>query len=53
MEPLERLRLEWENKFKMDLKGIRLKVVEWVPLTRDADHWWAAVNTVMRRRQWP
>jgi hypothetical protein len=36
-----------ENNVKMDLKGIRCKVIEWIHLAHDMDQQWALVNTVM------
>jgi len=37
----------WEDNIRMDLKETGWKVVDWIHLAQDWDHYWALVNTVM------
>jgi hypothetical protein len=44
---LGRCRCRLEDNIKMDLKRISWVVVEWIPLCKERDQWWALPNTVM------
>jgi K+-sensing histidine kinase KdpD len=44
---LERSRRRWEDNIKMDLRNIRLEIVDLIHLAQDIDWWWALVNTIM------
>jgi hypothetical protein len=48
--PLGRPRLRWEDKIKMDLRGIGFGDVDWINWAQDRDRWRALVNTVMNLR---
>jgi hypothetical protein len=49
-KPLDRPRSRCEDNIKINLREIRLEVVDWIHLARDTDQWQAFVNTVMNRR---
>jgi hypothetical protein len=38
---------KWEGNMRMDLGEIGWKVVDWIHLVQDRDHWWTLVNTGM------
>jgi hypothetical protein len=48
--PLGRLRREWEDNNKMDLREVGCGGADWVDLAQDRDRWRAVVNTVMNLR---
>jgi hypothetical protein len=48
--PLGRPRCRCENNIKMDLREIRLKVVDWNRLAQDRNRWRTLVNTIMNLR---
>jgi hypothetical protein len=48
--PLERPRRRWDDNIKMDLREIRIDVVNWIQLDHDRIHWRAFVSTVMNLR---
>jgi hypothetical protein len=48
--PLGRARRRWEDSIRMDLREIGRKFVEWLYLVQVGDHWWALVNTIIKRR---
>jgi hypothetical protein len=37
----------WDDNIKMDLRKIRLKVVDWIHLAQDRDRWRDLVNMVI------
>jgi hypothetical protein len=43
-----KLRLESQDKSKIDLKQIGWEIVDWIHLAQDRDHWRFFVNTVMK-----
>jgi hypothetical protein len=49
-KPLGRPRRSWEDNIRMDLREIGWKIVDYMRLAYDRDHWWALVNTVMDLR---
>ena len=46
--PLKSPMFRQENKYKMDLKVIRLYGVKWIHLAQDRGTWWNVVNPVMK-----
>jgi hypothetical protein len=48
--PLERPRLRWEDKIKMDLQEVGCGVMDWIELAEDRDRWRALMNAVMNFR---
>jgi hypothetical protein len=40
----------WEDNIKMDLREIKLDVMDWIDLAKDRDKLRALVNTVMSLR---
>jgi hypothetical protein len=48
--PLGRPRRRWEDKIKMNLRGIRIDEVNWIRLDQYRVRWRAFVNTVMNLR---
>jgi len=40
-------RHRWEDNFRMDLKEIGWKGVDWMCVAQDRDQWWSLVNMVM------
>jgi hypothetical protein len=40
----------WEDNIRIDLREIRLRSVDLIPLAQDRDQWQAFVNTVMNLR---
>jgi hypothetical protein len=48
--PLGRQRHRWTDNIKMDLFGIRLRVLDWIGLSHDRYSWRALVNAVMNHR---
>jgi len=42
--PLGRLRDQWEDNIKVDIKEIR---VDYIYLAQDRDSWWVVLNMVM------
>jgi hypothetical protein len=44
---LGRPRRRWENNFRIYLREIGLKCVDWIHLAQDRGQWWAPVNMVM------
>jgi hypothetical protein len=48
--PLGRTRRKWKDNIKLDLREIRIDVVNWIQLAQDRDQWRAFVNTVMNLR---
>jgi hypothetical protein len=47
---LGRPRRRWEDNVKMDLKEIRWKGGDWMPLAQERYQWRTVVNTVMSLR---
>jgi len=50
MRPHGTHRRRWEDNIRMDLRGTGWKVVDWIHLAHDRDHWWVLVNTKMNLR---
>jgi hypothetical protein len=48
--PLGRRRHRWNVNIRTDLMEIGWKVVDWIHLAQDRDHWQALVCTVMKLR---
>jgi hypothetical protein len=48
--PLGRPRHRWEDNIKMDLREIKINVVNWIHLVQDRVQWWAFMNMVMKLR---
>jgi hypothetical protein len=48
--PLGRPRRRWEDNVRMDLRRIRLEVVNWMHLAEDRDQWRGLMTTVMNLR---
>jgi hypothetical protein len=40
----------WKDNIRMDLREIGWKVVRWMNMAQDRDHWWTLVITVMNLR---
>jgi hypothetical protein len=49
-KPLGRPRRRWEDNIKLDLREIRIDVVNWIQLAQNKVQWRACVNTVMNLR---
>jgi hypothetical protein len=47
MRPLVRLRRQWEDDIKIDLREVGLGRVYWIDLARDRDRWKAFVKRVI------
>jgi hypothetical protein len=45
--PLCRSGRRWEDNIRMDLKGSREEVVDWIRLVQNRDQWRVLLNTVM------
>jgi hypothetical protein len=43
-------RRRWVNNIKMNLRGARRDVVDWIDLAQDRDQWRALVDTLMNFR---
>jgi len=41
MRAIGRLRLRWEDNFKMDLESADWEDMDWIYLGQVRDHWWA------------
>jgi hypothetical protein len=37
----------WEDNIRIDLREIGLEGVDWIHLSKNRDHWWALLNTLM------
>jgi len=48
--PLGRPRHRWEDKVKMNLKGLGFEDVLWIRVAQDKVQWRALLNTVMKFR---
>jgi hypothetical protein len=48
--PLGRLRYEWVDNIKMDLREIEWDSSGWIDVVQDRNQWRALVNTVMKLR---
>jgi hypothetical protein len=48
--PLGKPRHRWEANIKLDVRVIRLGVMDWIHLTQDREQQGALVNTVMNLR---
>jgi hypothetical protein len=48
--PLERPRLRWVDKIKMDLRDISWGGMDWIDLSQDRDQWRALLNMVKKLR---
>jgi len=44
MRTLGRLRLRWDDNFKMDLKSTEWEDMDWIYLAQVRDHWWAVIE---------
>jgi hypothetical protein len=42
-----RPRRRWDDNIKTDFREIGFGGVDWIPLARYSDRWWALVSTVM------
>jgi hypothetical protein len=43
-------RSRWEDNIKMNLKEVRMQVVDWIHVAQVEDRWRTLVNTVMNLR---
>jgi hypothetical protein len=48
--PLGRSRCRWEDNINIDLREIKINLVNWIRLAQDWVQWWAFVNTVLNLR---
>jgi hypothetical protein len=48
--PLGRPRRKWEDGFRMDLREIGWRSVNWIQLAQDRDSWRTLVNTMLNPR---
>jgi hypothetical protein len=48
--PLGKPRRRWEDNIKIDLRETGWRVMDWIDLAQDREHWRALVYTVMNVR---
>jgi hypothetical protein len=48
--PLGRHRCRWEDNIKMGLEDTRWKILDWIRMDEDRNHWWNLVSTDINHR---